>query len=376
MTRIGLVANTDWYLYNFRLGLARCLREQGFEIILISPPGKYTASFAQESFPWVEWQVGRQSLSPWGELSALRRLARLYRQENLDLVHQHTIKPVLYGSLASRLVGSQAVVNSITGRGYVFLSQEPKALALRQVVRPLYRLAFSRPDTAAIFENEEDRSYFITSKIIPARRTWLIPGVGVDAERYLPTPEPPGQPVILFASRMLWDKGVGVLVEAARILRQSTDLRVALVGEPDPGNPASVSPEQLRAWTAEGVVEWWGWQADMSRIYPQVHIITLPTQYGEGVPTVLLEAAASGRPIVASDIPGCRAVIHPEQNGLLVPPGDVHALAQALNRLASDPDLRGRMGQAGRQIVMQKFTLSLVNRSTLNVYQDVLTHAQ
>jgi len=375
MTRIGLVANTDWYLYNFRLGLARYLREQGFEVILISPPGKYTDSFAQESFPWVEWRVGRQSLSPWGELSALRRLARLYRQETLDLVHQHTIKPVLYGSLATRLVGSQAVVNSITGRGYIFLSQEPKALALRQVVRPLYRLAFSRPDTAAIFENEEDRSYFITSKIVPARRTWLIPGVGVDAERYLPTPEPPGQPVILFASRMLWDKGVGVLVEAARILRQSTDLRVALVGEPDPGNPASISPEQLRAWTAEGVVEWWGWQADMSQIYPQVNIVTLPTQYGEGVPTVLLEAAASGRPIVASDIPGCRAVIHPEQNGLLVPPGDAHALAQALNRLASDPDLRGRMGQAGRQIVLQKFTLSLVNQSTLNVYQDVLAHA-
>jgi glycosyltransferase involved in cell wall biosynthesis len=376
MKRIGLVANTDWYLYNFRLGLARYLRASGFEVRLISPAGKYTASFKQENFPWIEWQIGRQSLMPWEELSALRRLARLYRDQDLDLIHQHTIKPVIYGSLAARMLGNHSVINSITGRGYVFLSQEPKAFVLRPAVRLLYRMAFRDPKYAAIFENDEDRSYFIANRLISADRTWLIPGVGVDTQRYQPCPAPAGQLTVLFASRMLWDKGVGTLVDAARILKINNSVKVVLVGEPDPGNPASIAPEQLSTWTAEGVVEWWGWQADMSQIYRQVHIVTLPTQYGEGVPTVLLEAAACGLPIVASDIPGCRAIIQHEENGLLVPPGDARALARALQRLISDSDLRGRMGQIGRQIVLNKFALDLINQSTFDVYQDVLAHSK
>jgi len=375
--KVILVANTDWYLYNFRLALARFLRGQGFEVLLLSPSGRYTSLLQQAGFRWIEWRVGRQTLAPWAEFSALLQLARLYRQEKPTLVHQHTIKPVLYGSLAARLAHVPAVVNSITGRGYVFVAEDRKARLLRRVVGPLYRLAFATPHCAVIFENNVDCQYFIRQGLLQAERARLIEGVGVDTERFAPAPEPDGAPVVMLTARMLWDKGVGVLVEAARLLNKSEPpakgkVRVVLVGNPDPGNPASINEAILRGWEAEGVVEWWGWQEDMSTVYPRGHIVTLPTVYGEGVPTALLEAAACGKPLVATDAPGCRDVVHHEKNGLLVPPNDPSALAAALRRLADDPELRGRMGAASRQLVLDKFTTEQVNTATLQVYESLL----
>jgi glycosyltransferase involved in cell wall biosynthesis len=372
VTRLLLSSNTDWYLYNFRLALAEYLRQQGLDVTLLSPPGKFVPLLEQRGFRCIPWELGRQSLAPWSELASLRQVYAIYRREKPDLVHHHTIKPVLYGSLAARMAGVRGVVNSITGRGYIFLGEDQKARLLKRLVIPLYRLAFGSPRCGATFENETDRQYFLDNRLIPPERTWLIEGVGVDPERFAPRPEPPGDPVIMLAARMLWDKGVGVLVDAARQLKPDNRIRVVLVGEPDPGNPATVSEQTLQEWHAEGIIEWWGWQADMPGIYNQSHIVTLPTSYGEGVPTSLLEAAACGRPLVASDIPGCRQVVQDGFNGFLIPPNDAAALAQALKRLASDPALRGRMGAASRQLVMQKFTHAQVNSATLKVYQRIL----
>jgi glycosyltransferase involved in cell wall biosynthesis len=185
-----------------------------------------------------------------------------------------------------------------------------------------------------------------------------------------PRPEPDGIPVILLAARMLWDKGVGVLAEAARILKsREATVRVVLVGLPDPGNPASIPEETLLAWQEEGIVEWWGWRAAMEDVYPQSHIVTLPSFYGEGVPTTLLEAASCARPLVAADIPGSRAVVVSGENGFLVPPQDALALADALERLVESPELRHRMGQAARRSVLQRFTQQRINAATLAVYE-------
>jgi glycosyltransferase involved in cell wall biosynthesis len=372
MPKVILAANTDWYLYNFRRSLAFYLREQGFEVILVSPPGNYISSLEQDGFRWISWQVGRQTIAPWQELPAFISLVKIYRCESPDLVHHHTIKPVLYGSLAARLAGLHSIVNSITGRGYVFLGKGFKARLLKPVARWFYRLAFNQPDQAAIFENEEDRQYFITESIISAENTRLIAGVGVDTQRFFPTPEPSGPPLVLLASRMLWDKGVGILVEAARLLQNTVPHRIVLVGAPDPGNPASIPEDQLRAWESEGLIEWWGWQSDMVSAYQQCAVATLPTMYGEGVPTALLEAAACGRPLVASDMPGCRAVVIDQVNGYLVPPNDPGALAQALDKLLADPALRGRMGAASRQHISEQFRVERVNQDTLGVYQHLL----
>lgn len=371
MTRLLLSSNTDWYLYNFRLSLAKYLRECGIEVILVSPLGEYVNKLHEHGFRWIRWDLGRQSVAPWRELASLRQVYTIYQQERPDIVHHHTVKPVLYGTLAARMAGVPAVINSITGRGYIFLGDGIKAQLLRRVIKPVYRLALNFPGSGVTFENESDRQYFLDNRLVSAEHTWLIEGVGVDPERFNPKPEPDGAPVILMAARMLWDKGVGVLVEAAHLLKAQLPVRVALVGEPDPGNPATVTRETLKKWNAEGIVEWWGWQPEMPEIYNRSHIVTLPTMYGEGVPTTLLEAAACGRPLVATDIPGCRQVVIEGQNGFLVPTNDPHALADALKRLASDPILRGRMGEASRQLVLKKFTQAQVNARTLQVYQQV-----
>jgi glycosyltransferase involved in cell wall biosynthesis len=370
--KLLLSANTDWYLYNFRRDLARYLRAQGLEVVMVSPSGPYVEKLGALGFRWLSWPVGRQTMNPWTEITALLRLTRLYKTEKPTFVHHHTIKPALYGTLAARWAGVPAIINSITGRGYVFLGNDQTAQMLRPLAHLFYRLAFAAPTVIATFENPTDRDYFIAHKLIPPARTRLIESVGVDPARFHPQPEPEGAPVILMASRMLWDKGAGVLVEAARRLHARVQIRVVLAGAPDPGNPASIPTETLQQWQTEGVIEWWGFQEDMNAAYAKSHIITLPSNYGEGVPTSLIEAAACGRPIVTTTIPGCQDFVTDGYNGLLVSPNDPDALADALEKLAVDPALRASMGQAGRQRVLGKYTNELVNSATFAVYQELV----
>ncbi len=372
MPKVILVANTEWYLYNFRLSLARYLRERGFEVILASPPGRFALRLEEAGFRWIAWEVGRQTLAPWKELGAILDLVRIYHREAPDLVHHHTIKPVLYGALASRIAGLRGSVNSITGRGYVFLGERFQVRLLRFLVKGLYRLAFQPANTVAIFENITDQTFFIDNDLISPERTYLIESVGVDPDRFYPEPEPEGTPVILQASRMLWDKGIGELVEAARLLKKRVEVRVALAGTPDPGNPASIPESTLQSWHDEGIVEWWGFQADMQKTYRQCHIVVLPSKYAEGVPTVLLEAAACGRPVVTTEMPGCKDFVTHGYNGFIVPVDNPPALAGALERLVEDPELRTQMGNHGRSLVLERFTTEKVNTATLDVYNQLL----
>lgn len=370
--KLLLSANTDWYLYNFRRDLAGFLRARGVEVIMVSPPGPFVEKLQGLGFRWVAWDVGRQTMNPVAELGAVIRLARLYKTERPALVHHHTIKPALYGTLAARWAGVPGIVNSITGRGYVFLGNDFTARALRPFASLLYRVAFAPSNVIATFENPTDRDYFTTHGLISPARARLIESVGVDPDRFHPQPEPGGIPVILMAARMLWDKGAGVLVEAARGLHARQKVRVVLAGAPDPGNPASIPTETLQAWHNEGVIEWWGFQEDMHATYAKCHIVTLPTHYGEGVPTSLLEAAACGRPLVATTIPGCQDFVADGYNGFLVPPNDPPALANALEKLVVDPALREQMGLAGRRRVLEKYTNQIVNSATFAVYQDLV----
>jgi len=367
MLKLLLIANTDWYLYRFRLSLARALRAHGMDVVLVSPGGPYVASIQAEGFRWRQWEVGRQSVNPLREIKAIADLVRIYHLEQPDLVHLHTVKPALYGSLAAHRARVR-VIRSVTGRGYVFLGNDFKAGWLRPVVKALFRFAMRSGFT--LFENETDRQYFIGEKLVKKECSDLIEGVGVDTQFYQPLPEPDGTPVVLMASRMLWDKGVETLVQAARLLQTKVKARVVLVGEPDPGNPASIAVETLQRWQAEGLVEWWGWQNDMRSAFAACHLVTLPS-FGEGIPTVLLEAAACGRSIVTTDVPGCREVVQDGVNGLLVPPRDPDALAAALARLIGDPRLRGKMSLSSRKIAVDRFDSQKIIDQTLAIYQKV-----
>ena len=372
--KLCLVANTDWYLYNFRLALAKEMCNIGWEVVMISPSGPSVPRLAEEGFRWVEWQVDRQGLRLGQEFRSTWQLAKIYKQENPLIVHHFTIKPVMYGSFVAYLEKVPAIVNSITGLGYIYLRTGWQGTALRALVMPLYRLAIKHRNIRVIFENKDDKGFFIKNHLVHEAQATVIEGVGVDVNRYQPQPEVEGIPLVVMPARLLWDKGVGVLVDAARHLHDHNKhslIRIALVGVPDPGNPASIDETQLQKWIAEGLVEHWGFRQDMDQVYHQAHIVCLPS-LREGVPTVLIEAAAAGRPIVASDVPGCREVVEHGENGLLVPPGDAAALADALTLLAGNPALRQKMGAAGRAKAVSRFANEKIIAATLNVYSDLL----
>ena len=370
--RVLLLANTDWYLYNFRFSLAKAIRDEGHEVVLASPPGKYASRFQQEGFRWVGVPIRRFSANPVRELATIVKIFLLYRREKPDLVHHFTIKCVVYGSLVARLLGIRGIVNSITGLGYVFSGEDWRARLLRTPIVTLYRRILGR--TQVIFQNAEDREFFLKLGIASSENCHLVRGSGVDIERFRSSPQPEGIPVVILASRLLWDKGVGEFVQAAVLVKgQGMPARFVLVGTPDPENPNSVPETQLKLWADQGIVEWWGMRENMPSVIEQSSVVCLPSAYGEGVPKILIEAAACGRPVVASDAPGCRDIVHHGVNGLLVPPRDAPAVAEAVLRLLTDPDLRKEMGERGVQIARDSFSVQQVIRETLRIYETVTT---
>jgi len=369
MPKLMLVANTDWYLYNFRLSLAQRAMAEGYEVILVSPRGLFVKELEKAGFRWIEWPVGRQTTLPWQELNAIGKLHMIYKRELPDLVHHFTIKPVIYGSLCAGWLRISRVVNSITGLGFAFVQQGLKARLARLFAFTGYKQLLRRPGTTVIFENSSDQNFFIQHGLVSDHNSVLIEGVGVDVNQYHPVPEPDQTPLVIQASRLLWDKGVGVLVDAARILHKSgTDVRVVLVGEPDPGNPATIELKQLKKWVAEGVVEWWGFQHDMPAIYQESTIVVLPS-VREGLPTALIEAAACGKPLIATDVPGCRDVVLDGVNGILVPVQDPEQLARAIQTLLADRSLRQKYGAASRALVLERFADTEILQKTLQVYR-------
>ncbi len=367
-----MVVNDAPFFLSHRLPIALAAQRAGYAVHIATPDHPRRTEIEQQGLAFHPFPLTRSSASPGSELGSLRALMAVYRVVRPAIVHHVTHKPVLYGSIAARLTGVPAVVNAISGLGYAFVATGWKADLRRRVMLGAYRVAFAHPQCRGIFQNPEDVALFREAGVITAGQYILIPGSGVELDHFVPTPEPPGTPLIVLASRMLWDKGIGEFVEAARLLRsRGIRFRAALVGEPDPGNPRSLTDTQLRAWNDEGIVEWWGRRGDMAAVFASSSIACLPSTYREGVPKVLLEAAACGRPIVTTDAPGCRVVARPEDNGLLVAPGDAAGLAAALERLLKDAPLRARMGARSRVIAEAEFGIQSVVDATLALYASL-----
>ncbi|HEX7555172.1 MAG TPA: glycosyltransferase family 4 protein, partial [Leptolinea sp.] len=310
-----LFANTAWYLYNFRFPLADALRSQGYDVVLVSPADEYAGKLTAAGFRWVEFPFSRKGQNPFQELATISQLVKLYRQEMPDFVQHFTIKCVLYGSLAARIVGIRRVINSITGLGYIFIGSSLAARMIRPLILMLYR--FGLKSTRVIFQNKDDLQQFLKDRMVNTEQVSIVRGSGVDIRRFIPAPEPEGPSVVILPARLLWDKGVGEFVQAARILKaEGVDARFALVGDTYAENPAAVSEKTIRDWEKEGVIEWWGWQGDMPAVFSRSSIVCLPS-YREGLPKTLIEAAACARPLVAFDAPGSREVVIPGETGLL-----------------------------------------------------------
>lgn len=371
--KILFLVTEDWYFWSHRLALAQSLRNAGYQVLVATRVNEYGNLIQKEGFKLLPVKLLRRNKNIFKEFSAFLDLIRIYRKEKPDLVHHVAIKPVLYGSWAAKCTNVSVVVNALAGLGHVFVAQGWCANILKKCICIAYKTAFSLKNASVIFQNQDDMAIFLNGGLVSEEQTFLIKGSGVDTSTFNPSLEERGIPLVVLASRMLWAKGVKEFVDAAQILHHSgLKARFALVGKADQGNPSSVPTEQLQSWDKDGSVEWWGHRTDMSSVFAQSHIVCLPSSYGEGVPKVLIEAAACGRAIVTTDTPGCREIVRHEENGLLVPIHNSQALAEALRTLIENPTMRARMGARGREIVLAEFSEEKVIEQTLSIYKKLL----
>ena len=370
--RLLFVFNDAGFFLSHRLPVARAARQAGFDVHVATPPSAAAERIAANGFGWHAIPLSRRSTRPLRELGTIRALMALYRQLAPDLIEHATIKPVLYGGLAARLTRRPAVVTWMTGLGYAFITSGRAASLGRRLLGRWYRWVLRRPGVRVIFENPDDRQIFLERGWVEPSGAHLIKGAGVDPAQFTPAPEPGGVPVVALPCRMLRDKGVGEFVAAARAVAEGgRAVRFALIGALDPGNPAAVSESVLRNWVDAGAVEWWGPRDDMPAVLRGATLVCLPS-YREGLPKVLVEAAACGRAIVTTDVPGCREVVRDGVNGLLVPVRDAAALAKAIGELLDDPARRHAMGAAGRVLMEREFSEEQVVSATLEIYREVL----
>lgn len=366
--KILFFSNTTWNLYNYRLPLMKELRSLGHDVFALSPKDRFSPHLVGEGFQWRDIKLSQYGLNPFVELGTLVRICRFYRETQPDIISHFTVKSVLYGSIASKFIQPQRVINNITGLGQLFSEQRQLYRVLRFFLLLIYR--FVLRGTMVIFQNPEDRDLFLSKNIITPAQSCLIRGSGVVIpEDWSEHPVDSEAIQVILPGRIMRSKGVEVFMQAAKRIRQThPQISFALVGSISEDDPTAFSQKKLDKWQKEGLLAWWGWRDDMAKVYKHAHIVCLPTLYGEGLPKSLLEAAACSRPIIGTDTPGCREIIQHGNNGLLVPTNDVNALIEAITTLAESEDLRVQMGQAGQQLVRKHFSVEKIVKSNLVQY--------
>ena len=373
--KILLFANTDWYLYNFRLSLAKGLRDRGWEVVLVSPSGRYSEELRSLGFKWLPFEFATGGVNPFVELGVIFRLIRLYRAEKPDLVHHFTIKCVIYGAIAARVSGNVPTVHSITGLGYIFTDTGVKAKTLKLLTSFFYRYILSMKNTRVIFQNSQDLDYFVSTSLVNKSQTKLIRGSGVDTNIFCSNSpgedKSEGVVSILFASRLIKEKGIRELVKAVNMLRtRNVPVQLLIAGEIYPDNPSSLIADEVNSFKSDGI-KVLGHVDEIHALMSSCDIVALPSFYREGTPKILIEAAAMEKPIVATDIAGCQGLVKDGVNGYLVPVQDVGALSASIEKLVADPELRKKMGQQGRKIVLEEFDENIVIRRTLAIYNEL-----
>ena len=371
--KILFLVTEDWFFLSHRLPIARAALQSGYEVIVATRVCNYAQKIHNEGFRLIPLRLIRESYSPLNELRAIYQIRQIYRRERPDIVHHVALKPVLYGSIAALGQDQVRVINAFTGLGYLAGASSLKVRLLRLPILKALTFLLNRRNHQILLQNQDDKQLLATKcKVAPGRIT-VIRGSGVDVNYFLPSPEPAGTPIILLASRMLWIKGIREFVEAAKLLHDNKiTARFVLVGDTDLNSPSGIPRQQLLEWQSSGHVEWWGHRREMPQIFKQANLVCLPSHGGEGVPKVLIEAAASGRATVATDVPGCRDIVRDGFNGLLVPPRNTDALASGIEQLLANDSMRSQMAAHGREIVINEFTQEHVIQQTLTLYGKLL----
>ena len=373
--RLLILVNDAAFFVSHRLVLAVEAQRAGYDVHVATGPGAASATITAAGLQHHVLPISRSGSNPVTELRALAAIAALYRRLRPDIVHLVTIKPVLYGGLLARQMRVPRVVAAISGFGFVFLSRGWRASVRRRLVIALYRRALRHRRIAMIFQNPQDRADMLRHVGLDAANTVLIAGSGVDVRLFGPPTRDPAVPVVVMAARLLVDKGVREFLEAAmRLQKRGINARFQLAGTTDPGNPASMSDAEIARCRESGVVEVLGHVGDIPALFSKADVVVLPS-YREGLPKVLAEAAAAGAAVVTTDVPGCRDATVPGVTGLLVPSGDAAALADAIASLVIDRARCARMGEAGRELAQQRFSLDHVIAEHLRVYESLFVSA-
>ncbi|MFC4260097.1 glycosyltransferase family 4 protein [Marinobacter lacisalsi] len=374
MRRVVFVVNSSRFFLSHRLPVAQAAKGEGYDVHVVTPSDAEVDEVRHHGFVHHAVPMSRSGQNPLVEMVTFIRLWLLFWRLRPDLVHLVTIKPVLYGGIACRLSPVRSVVAAISGLGSVFRARSFAERLRRFAVSRLYRVSMGGPRVAVIFQNESDRNLLVRVAGLPEQKANLIRGSGVDLAEYNVQPEPEGPVKAVFASRLLGEKGVRDFVDAARLLRErGVKVECLLVGEPDPGNPTTVRQDELDAWRAEGVVQCLGFCKDIAELFTGCHMVVLPSYYGEGLPKVLVEAAAAGRAVITTDHPGCRDAIVPGRTGLLVPLRQPGKLADAIQHLVDCPEERKAMGAEGRKLAESEFSVDTIVRQHLEIYRRLLS---
>lgn len=369
------ILNEPTYFISHRLPIAIAARHEGYDIHVATGEPIAPQKIADEGFVYHPIPLSRSGRNVFSELKSLYAMYRLMKKLKPDIVHLVTIKPVIYGSLAARFAKVPAVVAAISGLGYAFIDQYLEAKILRRLISHLYRHAFRHENLKVIFQNKDDEDTLLKMGALKKEQSMLIHGSGVDLTRYAFTKEPNNTPlIVVMAARLLKDKGIREYVEAAALLRaQGINARFWLAGPLDPGNPSAIRETQLRQWIINQDIEYLGYCDNIPELFSQVNLVVLPS-YREGLPRVLAEAAACGRAVVTTDVPGCRAAIIPGETGLLTNVRDAVSLSDAIHRLLCNESLRYQMGTNGRKLAEHLFNIDHIVAVHLQLYNTLTEH--
>ncbi|MEP0944411.1 MAG: glycosyltransferase family 4 protein [Rhizobiaceae bacterium] len=364
--KVIFLVSEDYYFWSHRKSLAQaCLRE-GAEVVVACRCSEHRQAIEELGIRVREIPFDRSGLNPWNDAKTLIQIAKILFTEKPDLLHNVAVKPVLYGSVAGFVFRIPKVINTLAGLGFLYISKKSAVKLIRGVFQFFLVKLSNRRNFRLVVQNRDDERYFLDAGVQQSNISTIL-GSGVDVTRFYPSDEPRSKPVAVCVARMLVDKGILELVEAARRLsKRGGNLSVRLVGGLDE-NPTSIRQSDIDSWLSEGIIEYAGHSNDIAGEYARSHIAVLPS-YREGLPKSLLEAAASGKPMIATDVPGCREICINGETGLLVPARDSEALEEALEKLAKEPALRRKFGSAARILVESKLSSEKIDEEYLDLY--------
>ncbi len=368
MSKLLFVVTEDWFFVSHFLPMARAAKAEGLEVAVATRLRRHGDAIAREGLRTIAVEAERASLNPLNIAATFLRIVRAIRDERPDIVHCIALKSVVLGGLAARLLGTKSIILAPTGLGELWVGEGLRYRLVRTAIRTIVRSLLRAPHIHYVFENSEDPVEFGLDPKGPG--VTIVGGAGVDPDIFPPAPEPAAPPIkIAVIARMIWPKGIGDAVEATRLARAAgVPVELSLFGEPDPSNRQSIPSDVLAGWSAEPGIAWRGRTTDVPRVWREHHIAMLLSYYREGVPRTLLEAAAAARPIVTTDVAGCREIVRDGIEGLLVPPRDPGAAARAIERLARDPALRLKLGKNARAHVRTRFTEAAIMRAVGALY--------